>query len=59
MQGDVSVVIPVDNEEELIDVIDGAALTTMQTKTHAMIITSNANRIVTAPATAMPASPHP
>lgn len=57
MQGDVSVVIPVDNEEELIDVIDGAALTTL--KTHMLIITSDANRIVTAPATAMPASSHP
>lgn len=59
MQGDVSVVIPVDNEEELIDVIDGAALTTLPAKTHMLIITSDANRIATAPATAMPASPHP
>lgn len=57
MQGDVSVVIPVDNEEELIDVIDGAALTTL--KTHMLITTSDANRISTALATAIPASPHP
>lgn len=49
----------VDNEEELIDVMDGAALTTLPAKTHMLIITSDANRIVTAPATAMPASPHP
>ena len=59
MQGDVSVVIPVDNEEELIDVMDGAALTTLPAKTHMLIITSDVNRIATAPATAMPASLHP
>lgn len=59
MPCDVSVVIPVDNEEELIDVVDGAALTTLSAKTHTLIITSHANRIATGLATAMPASPHP
>lgn len=59
MPCDLSVVIPVDNEEELIDVGDGAALSTLPAKTHTLIITSHAKRIATALATAMPASPHP
>lgn len=59
MHCDLSVVIPVDNEEELIDVVEGAALTTLPTKTHTLVITSHANRIATGLARAMPASPHP
>lgn len=59
MHCDLSVVIPVDNEEELIDVGDGAALTTLPATTHALIITSHANQIETGLTTAMPASSHP